>query len=138
MLLDYAATYSNAIIHYKARDMVLDLDSNGAYLTMPEARSYYAGHFYLSYWTSPSPIKHNPKRNGPIQTECKIIRNVLFSVAEYETCGTFNNGKTYIGMRPDLISLDHKQPATPLKTENSATEAFVNLGMKPSVQKHGI
>ena len=47
-------------------------------------------------------------------------------MAEAETYGTFKNGKTSIGMRPVLISLDHKQPSTPLKTENSTTEGFVN------------
>ena len=31
--------------------------------------------------------------------------------------------------------LDHKQPATPLKTENYATEGFVNLGMNPKHSK---
>ena len=111
--------------------MDLHVDSEAAYITMPEARSFYAGHFYLSDWPSPSPIKPNPNRNGHIHTECKTIRNGLSSAAESETCGTFNNGKKAIGIRSALISLDHKQPAIPLKTENSTTEGFVNSGMKP-------
>ena len=45
MLLDYAATYLNAIIHYKVSSMVLHVDSETAYLTMPEAQSWYAGYF---------------------------------------------------------------------------------------------
>ena len=85
MLLDYAVTYQNVILQYKDSDMVLHVDSDAAYLTMPEARSCYAGHFYLSDWNSPSPIKPNPERNGPIHTECKTIRNVMFSAAEAET-----------------------------------------------------
>ena len=40
--LDYAATYPNAIIRYHARKMVLHIDSDSAYLVMPEARSVYA------------------------------------------------------------------------------------------------
>ena len=59
----------------------------------------------------------------------------MSSAAEAETCGTFNNRKTAIGMRPDLILLDHKQPETPLKTENSTTEGFVDSGMKPKLSK---
>ena len=106
--------------------MVLHVDSDASYLTMPEARICYAGRFYLSDWTSPSPIKPNPERNGPIHTEWKTIRNVVSSAAEAETCGTINNGEKAIGMRPSLIELDHKQPATPLKTDNSTTERFVN------------
>ena len=68
MLLDYAATYPNAIIRYKVSNMVPYDDSDVAYLTMPEARSCYVGHLYLSDWPSPSMIKPNPKRNGPVHT----------------------------------------------------------------------
>ena len=107
------------------------MDSYTAYLTIPEARICYAGHFYLSDWPFPSPIKPNPERNGPVHTECKAIRNVVSSAAEAETCDTFNNRKTYIDMRPALIALDHKQPATPLETDNSTTEGFLNSGIKP-------
>ena len=67
--------------------------------------------------------------------ECKTIRNRVSSTAEAETFGTFNNGKTAIGMRPALIMLDHKQPATTLNTKKSTTEGFVNLGMEPKHSK---
>ena len=69
-------------------------------------------------------MKPNPKRNRPIHAECKIIRNVVALAEEAQICGTFNNGKTTIDMQPDLITLDYKQPATPLKTDNSTTEVF--------------
>ena len=98
IILDYVAMYPNAIFIYKDSDMVLHVDSDAAYVTMPEARNCYAGHFYLSNWPSPSPIKHNPGRNVPMHTECKTIRNVVSSAAESETCGTFKNGKTAIVM----------------------------------------
>ena len=61
---------------------------------------------------------------------------MVYPVSEAETCGTFNNGKTVIYMRQDLITLDHKKPATPLKTDNSTTEGFVNSGMKPKHSKN--
>ena len=98
ILLDYAATYPNEILRYKASDVVLHVDSDAAYLTMPEARRCYSGHFYLSDWPSPSPIKPNPDINGPIHTECKTILNVVSSAAEAETFGIFNNSKIDIGM----------------------------------------
>ena len=46
--LDYAATYPNAIIRYHAIQLVLHVDSDDAYLFMPEARSVYVRHFYLN------------------------------------------------------------------------------------------
>ena len=88
--------------------MVLRLDSDTAYLTILEARSCYYVHFYLSDWPLPRSVKPTNKRNGPIHTDYKTICNVVSSAADYETCGTFNNAKTAIGMRPDLITLDHK------------------------------
>ena len=115
MLLDYIATYPNTIIHYKEINMFLHVDSDAKYITMPEARICYTVHFYMRYWPSPSPIKPNPKRNRPIHTECKTIRNLVSSAADAEKIGAFNNRKTAIGMRPALITLDHKQPLTPLK-----------------------
>ena len=77
MLLDYAATYPNAVISYKASDMVLHMDSDTAYLTMLEARSCYSGHFYLIDWPSPWPIKSTPKRKCPVRTGCNNIRNLV-------------------------------------------------------------
>ena len=44
ILPDYAATFPNSILIYKASDIVLPVDSDAAYLTMPEERSCYAGH----------------------------------------------------------------------------------------------
>ena len=91
--------------------------------------------FYLSDWPSPSQIKPNTERNGPIHTECKIILNIVSYVGEAETCGTFNNRKTAIGMWLALIALDHKHSAIPFKTDNSTTEGFVKSRMKPKHSK---
>ena len=96
ILLEYESTYPNEILRYKYSDIVLQVDSEAAYLTMSGARSCYAGHFYLNDSTSPIPIKSIPKTNVPIDTECKTIRIVVSSAAESEICGTFKHGKTDI------------------------------------------
>ena len=49
--------------------------SDTAYLVMPESRSVYAGHFYLSDWPRNKPNLLSTKRNGPILTTCKTIHN---------------------------------------------------------------
>ena len=72
---------------------------------MPEALSFYAGHFYLSAWPSTEPVKMFTKQNVPIHTEWKTIHNVVSSAADDETCGASNNGKTAICIQPDLIAL---------------------------------
>ena len=83
----------------------------------------------MSDWLSPSPLKPNPKRNEPTYMECKTIRNVVSSEAEAEAFVTFNDGEEYLRMQTYLITLDQKQPATPLKTDNYMTGRFVNLGL---------
>ena len=85
MLPDYVETYPNAIIRYKSSDVAIHVESDAAYLTMTEARICYAVHFYLIDWPSPSPIKTNPDRNGPIHTKCKKIYNVVSLEAKAET-----------------------------------------------------
>ena len=46
-LLDYAASYQNAFIRYHASNMILHVDSDAAYLVMPQARSRIAGYYQL-------------------------------------------------------------------------------------------
>ena len=133
--IDYAATYLNTIIRYHASKMVLQIDSDAAYLVMPEARSAYSGNFYLSNWPCDKPNLPSTKRNGPILTTRKTIRKVVSSAAEAETTGTFCNAKEGVAILPSLIGIGHKQPPTPLKTENSTTDGFVNSSMKPKKSK---
>ena len=59
----------------------------------------------------------------------------MSSAAEAETCGTFNNGKTATNIRPDLITLEHEQPATPLKNGQFYDRRILNSGMKSKRSK---
>ena len=68
ILLHYAETYTNAIIRYKAINVVLHVHSDASYLIIPEVKICYAGHLYLRDWPSPSLIKPNPDINDHIQT----------------------------------------------------------------------
>ena len=45
MLLDYLATFPNAKVQYKASDMILNVDSDAAYLVVPHAKSRIAGYY---------------------------------------------------------------------------------------------
>jgi len=126
MLLDYVATYPDAIIRYHASDMVLHVDSDVAYLVLPNARSCYAGHFFLGDTPPLPPAKPSSKPNGTILTNCKTIRGIMASAAETETGGMFGNAQDAIVVRIALLALGHKQPATPIKTDNSTCNSFVH------------
>jgi hypothetical protein len=72
----YAATHPNAIINYKASNMVLTGHSDASYLSELNAHSRASGHFFMS---NDDPI---PANNGAIFTTSQIIKAVMSSAAE--------------------------------------------------------
>ena len=130
-LMDYLHTYPDAYIRYYASDMVLHIDSDAAYLVAPKARSRVAGYFHLS--DHPNITKH-PKLNGAILVECKTLRHVVSSSSEAEVAGVYHNAGMAIPIRFFLQCLNHPQPHTPLKTDNSTATGFVynNIHQKRS------
>ena len=133
-LMDFVATYPNAKIRFYKSDMILYVDSDAAYLVLPNARSRFAGHFFLSNRV-PDPFKIPPPPNGPIHTECRTIRNVVASAAEAETAGLFGNSQIAVVIRRALQSLDHPQPPTPIKTDNSTANSFVHSNIRQKRSK---
>jgi len=103
--------------------MVLHIDSDAAYLVAPKARSRVAGYFYLS--DNPSKTS-KPIFNGAIHVECKTLRHVVSSAAEAETAGVYHNAQVAIPIRIVLQALDHAQPPTPIKTDNSTANGFIH------------
>ena len=63
-LLNYAATYPNAIIRFHASDMILHVESDAAYLNEAKARSTAGGYHYLSTLMQ-DPLQP-PPLNGPV------------------------------------------------------------------------
>ena len=117
MLLDYARTYKNVKLRFRKSDMILYVDSDAAYLVQP------------------TPLTPKPALNAPILVECKTIRHVVASSAEAETGGLFLNAQNIIPIRWTLEKLGHKQPPTPLKTDNSTAYNFVTKNMKQRKSK---
>ena len=111
MLMDYLWTYPNATLRYTKSDMVLFIDSDAAYLVLPQARSRIGGHFFLGNTPPPAPIKppiHST--NAPILTVCKRLRHVVSSAAEAETGAAFYNSKEGITIIRTLHIIQHPQP----------------------------
>ena len=73
----------------------------------------------------PSKTNH-PKVNGAILVECKTLRHVVASSAEAECAGIFHNAQMALPIRTILKALNHPQPATPIKTDNSTAKGFVH------------
>jgi hypothetical protein len=87
--------------------MVLQIDLDAVYLVLPNARSHFAGHYFLSYHPPPPPAKPAPKPNGPILTICKTICGVMGSAAEAETGSVYGNGQEALACQISLLALGH-------------------------------
>ena len=129
MLMDYMATYPNAKIRYLAGTMQLRVDSDTAYLVMPEAKSRIAGHYMLEAKPNKN-SEHPPPLNAPILIECQALKNVVCSAAEAECGGLFHNGQTTVTLRQALKSLGHPQHPIPLKTDNKTANSFAHATMR--------
>ena len=132
--MDYLNTYPNAKLRYYAGTMTLQVDSDAAYLVLPNARSRVAGHFYLE--ALPKPTKTYPSNhNAPILTECSTLRNVVSSAAEAECGGIFHNCVVAIGIRNMLNEMCHPQSKTQITTNNTTATSFVHSTMRAKRSK---
>jgi hypothetical protein len=120
-LLDYVSTYKHTFLRYYASNLILSVDSDAAYLVAPGAKSRIAGFFYFKHAPNGTPLKCI---NSPIHVECRYLRHVVASAAETEVGGLFHNCQTAIPIRNCLILMNHPQPPTPIKTDNTTAEAF--------------
>ena len=130
-LLDYVSTYKHTFLRYYASNMILSVDSDAAYLVAPGAKSRIAGFFYFKHAPDGKPLL---RINSPIHVECRYIRHVVASAVEAEVGGLFHNCQTAIPIRNCLILMNHPQPPTPIKTDNTTAQAFTynNITIKKS------
>ena len=138
--LDYSATNLSAFIQYESSDVILQIDSDASYISKPQALSLTGGHYYLRLL--PADPKKAPNlptpANGPIHTECRILKHVVASAAKAEVGGLFQNRQTAVPLRITLNELGFTQPPTPIKTDNSAAEGIVTTTVrKKKIQGNG-
>ena len=129
-LLDYAWTYKDTKVRFHASDMILYVESDAAYLVIPGAKSRIAGYFYLSDKTPSSQKVPQPPLNGPLLILCQALRTVVASIAEAETAGVYNSTQEALPIRYILEKLEHKQPPTPLKMDNSTSLSFIEANIR--------
>jgi hypothetical protein len=99
LFLDYMASQEEAVLTYKASDMVLVIHSDASYLSDPKARSRAGGHMFMSA------NNEIPTNNGAVLNISQIIRAVMSSAAEAELGALFINAKTAVSMRHTLEEL---------------------------------
>ena len=127
--LDYCATQEPAVLTYRKSDMVLAIHSDASYLNKEEAWSRAGGHHYLSEDVT------FPPNNGAIHNIAEIIKAVMSSAAEAELGALYINAKRGVEERIILEEMGHKQPCTPIQTDNSTAEGIINARVQPKRTK---
>ena len=124
-LLDYVATHPDAILSFKASDMILAVHSDASYLSEAQARSRAGGHFFCSTNSD------EPPNNGAILNISQIIKAVMSSAAEAELGALYINTREAVPLRHLLGEMGHKQPPTPIQTNNSTALGVVTNNIQP-------
>ena len=93
--------------------MVLNLHSDASYLSEPKAKRRAGGHF----WIGNKNDEHF--NNGAIVTLSSVIKHVMSSASEAELAALFYNCKAAVPLLITLEEMGHKQPKTPVTTDNS-------------------
>ena len=109
--------------------MVLAIHSDSSYLNEKNSRSRVGGHHFLSANTD------SPDNNGAVLNISTVMKAVLSSAAEAEIAGLFINAKHAIPQRNLLEEMGHKQPPTPIQTDNTAANGIVNNKIQPKATK---
>ena len=103
-LLDFVASQEEAVLTYRASDMILAVHSDAGYLNETKARSRAGGHFFLT-----SDVAY-PPNNGAILDIAQIIDAVMSSAAEAELGALFINAREAVHLRRILAEMGHPQP----------------------------
>lgn len=130
--LDYAASFPQATVRYKASSMILHIHSDASYLSESKARSRAGGIFFLSDSPESGTV---PPLNGAIHITSVIMKNVLASAAEAELAALFFNAQDACTIQQTLTDLGHIQPPTPLQTDNNCANGIINGTVKQKRSK---
>ena len=127
--LDYAASNPDAVITFRASDMVLALHSDASYLSETNARSRAGGHFFCTENDT------FPNNNGAVLTISQIIKVVMSSAAEAELGALYINSREAVPIRHLLEEMGHKQPPTPAQVDNTTALGVVKNTIQPKRTK---
>eukprot|EP00804_Cyclotella_cryptica_P006508 CCRYP_012778-RE/>CCRYP_012778-RE protein AED:0.38 eAED:0.42 QI:0/-1/0/1/-1/1/1/0/296 len=128
-LLDYLASQEDVVLTYKASDMILGVHSDASYLSEPNARSRAGGHFFLSNNAAV------PPNNGAILNIAHIIKHVMASATEAKLGALYITAREAVYLRIILEELGHRQPATPIQTDNAMAKVSSTARSNPNAQK---
>jgi hypothetical protein len=101
--------------------MILHIHSDASYLSENEAKSRAGGFFYMGNNKTDKKLT-----NGAILIISKVLKHLMSSAAEAEIGAVFISAKEGAVLRTTLEELGHKQPPTPIETDNTTATCYSN------------
>ena len=123
-LLNYANTWPNSTLVFKASDMILVLDADVSYLSESHSRSRGGGIAFCGRKDEPDFI------NGAIDVLSIILPTVVSSTCEGEYATAFVMAQLGMSLRVNLRDMGYPQDRTLLTTDNQCAEGIANKTMK--------
>ena len=119
-LLNYLASNPHAEIKYRARGMQLAIHYNASYLSVSQSRRRASGvHFIRKGPPNPNNTEDFvPTVNIILLVVCKIMRNIMASVAEAKYGTIFVNYQISVPNRTTLTEMRRKQVPTAIQVDN--------------------
>ena len=108
--------------------MILEVHSYAAYLVAPNARSRAGGYDFLG-------TNDCTQFNAPVLVLARIIKNIMAFATEAEIGSLYMNAQEANPLRICLNNLGHKQPPTPLITDNITSCDIIRGTMKQKMMK---
>ena len=128
-LLDYIVTQEDAVITYTRSHIKLAVHSNASYLSKPKSSTQADRNFFLSDEAT------IPQNNAAILKIAHIIKHVMTSTTEFELAALYIMAHEAVYIRIILEEMGHKQPLTPLQTDNAMADAVCNVKIQPKQTK---
>ena len=110
--------------------MILHNHSDVAYLVASEAGSQVGGYTYLGNNKTNKQII-----NGRIAIITKLIKVIMALAAEAEVAALYMNAQELIPLQITCEELGHKQPATPMQTDNDTVCGILTSKFKQNRSK---
>eukprot|EP00804_Cyclotella_cryptica_P030734 CCRYP_009144-RA/>CCRYP_009144-RA protein AED:0.45 eAED:0.45 QI:0/0/0/1/0/0/2/0/110 len=106
--------------HKSRHDTVLTIHSNTGYLNEENTRSRAGGHHFLSEDVP------NPPNNSGIHNKTSIIKSVMSSADKAKMGALSTSAHKGVEERNIPDEMEHKQPPTPVQTDNLTAEGIIN------------
>ena len=123
--MDYIETQKDAVITYTNSHIKLEVHSDASCLSKPKARIREGGYFFLSNEET------IPQNNGAILNIAHIIKHVMTSATEAKIAALYIMAREAVYIRIILEEMGHRQPPTPLQTDNAMADAVCNVKIQP-------